>query len=544
MTSQRRGITAIAITFAVSIVFIALAVGLIFILTSETKEVGFRAMEKKALYIAEGGAEWSIANIQTNIISKYDASKSVSSVLSWLDGLESQQIFTDQAVGDGTFIATVTDVADVPGENRRKLTISSTGKFGQVEKTVSVDCIFGFAASRVFDNAYFINNYGWLWGGAQIFQGDLRANGAFSVRGAQRVNGDVYASSGIDTSQGSLFYDDLARYYSTASNRARPGDPPYPGGPEFPGGYDGFEDMYDASGYPRDPANPQLHPNQNIIDMPYLGDLSYYQSLASGQNGTISQNGQVLVNNTYNGTISLIGTTANPIVINGPVVVTEDVIIKGVVEGQGSIYTGRNIHVIGDVTYKNPPSWPKPDYNPQGTAASNIGRDFLGLCSKGNVIIGNYKWSGWNICANYLAPPFTQPYIVDPSDAGIGYVSYYQGGDPYFNGNYTAYDGGTKSDGSQRKYYESSLSDSAFASLGPVNQVGQIDALVYTNHAISGRVSNMKFNGSVIGRDEAIAFQGYIMMNYDYRVKENGIEFVDIQLPISVMQPQKVKWSK
>ena len=278
--------------------------------------------------------------------------------------------------------------------------------------------------------------------------------------------------------------------------------------------------------------------------MPYLGDLSYYRDLAISEGGTISQNGVQLVTNVYEGTMSLVGTAAHPIEVDGPVVVSEDVVLKGVISGQGTIYAGRNVHIIDDLTYDDPPEWPKPDYNPETTASNNVNSDLVALCAKGNVVMGNYRHGGWNYVRYFIRPPFTSPYIVDATDADIGYVSYYQGDDPYFDGNYTSYDGGVKGDGSSRRYYESSLSDSAFNALGPSNNINQIDALVYTNHLVGGRVRNMNFNGSVIGRDEGIVFSGYVTMNYDYRVKERGNEYININLPLSIMDPEEVSWTE
>lgn len=544
MRAHKKGLTAITITFVVSFVLIAIALGLVFLLTTETREVGHRSLSKQAYYIAEGGAEKAIISIQSSIETTYASTHSISQILMWLDNLSGAQYINNQTLGKGKYSVTIESVTQIPVQNKRKVKIVSTGTVGQVSETIKVEVIYGFGVSRVFDNTYFINNYGWFWGGAEKFQGDVRANGQFSVRGAQRVNGDVYATEGVDTSQGSFFYDDLDRYYQTASTRARPGDPPCPGGGSYPGGYDAFADMYDSSGYARDPNNPQIHGAEEETPMPYLGDLSYYQQLAISQNGTIKQGSQTIVNNVYSGTLTLVGTSQNPIKIDGPVVVTNDVILKGVVQGQGTIYAGRNVHIIGNLTYKNPPSWPKPDYNASQTALANVNKDFLGLCSKGNVVMGDYTSSGWSQVKDFLDPSFTNPYVVDQTDSSIGYVSYWQGGEPYFDGDYLAYDGGKKSDNSNRRYYESSLSNSQFQNLNPTNSISQIDALVYTNHVIAGRVSNMNFNGSVIARDEAIVFAGYVTMNFDYRVKENGNEYVDIELPITVLPPQRLSWSR
>ncbi len=86
------------------------------------------------------------------------------------------------------------------------------------------------------------------------------------------------------------------------------------------------------------------------------------------------------------GAVILIGTWDFPITIDGPVVFESDVLIRGVVSGRGTIYSGRNIHVIGDITYKNPPYWPKD----RGANPDSAGKDMLVLISRGSIVIGNY----------------------------------------------------------------------------------------------------------------------------------------------------------
>ncbi|MFA4857731.1 MAG: hypothetical protein WC901_03675 [Candidatus Margulisiibacteriota bacterium] len=539
---QQRGVTAIMMTFVISIVLVAIAAALVYILTAETREVGYRGQEKQALYLAQAGIEKATTTLQSSIESYYATTLDVILTLEMIDCQVGTYPASEEALGSGTFTVQITSI-EVPAEfDRRNITFRATGSVGGVTKTVLSVKTFGFSASKVFDSTYFINNYGWFYGGAQQFQGDVRANGNFVVQGAQKINGDVYASGTIDESAGSFFYDSLDRYYTTASTRARPGDPPAPGEAEFAGGYDGFADGYDSYGDPRDTETPQQHPDQDVVDMPYLGDLDYYQNLAIEENGTVKIDGATIINNNYTGTVVLVGTSTSPIVIDGPVVVSDDVIIKGVVSGQGTIYAGRNVHIIADISYQNPPSWPKPDYDPEDTADENVDKDFLCLSAKGNVVLGDYNHSGWAVVKDYIQPPFTSAYAVDATDAGNGYVSYYSDGTPYFDGNYTDYDGGAKSDGASRKFYESSLSDTQFSSYSPTIRIDQIDALVYTNHLVGGRVNNMNFNGSVIGRDDGIAFTGSLTMNYDYRVREQGREYVNINLPLSVMDPEEVSW--
>ena len=271
--------------------------------------------------------------------------------------------------------------------------------------------------------------------------------------------------------------------------------------------------------------------------MPYLGDLSYYTSLASSKNGTITQGGTTLVSGTYSGNIVLIGTAASPIEISGPVVVTGDVLIRGTVSGQGTIYSGRNTHILGDIEYADAASWPKPDTDPDATDALNDTKDFLGLAAKGNIVVGDYTANDWKTnVSSYLEPSFTQAYEVDPSDADIGYVSYTSGGDSYFDGDYTAYDGGTKTDGTNRRFYESSYDNSYFSSIADKSsQIRTVDAVMYTNHAFAGKVGSFTINGSLVSRDEAIIYSGNLTMNYDVRAKFRGSQ--DFFLPRALALP-------
>lgn len=86
------------------------------------------------------------------------------------------------------------------------------------------------------------------------------------------------------------------------------------------------------------------------------------------------------------GAVFLIGTWDFPIVINGTVVFTSDVLIRGFVTGHGTIVSGRNIHIIGDICYKNPPFWPYAG----GSEPSTKGKDRLELVSRGSIVFGNY----------------------------------------------------------------------------------------------------------------------------------------------------------
>lgn len=103
------------------------------------------------------------------------------------------------------------------------------------------------------------------------------------------------------------------------------------------------------------------------------------------------------ISRVHNGNLVLIGTPANPIVIDKDIYVSGDVVIKGVVRGRGAIYAGRNLYIAGNVTYQNPPSKPGQgvcagETDPDRCARLNIasGRDELRLAARSNIIVGDY----------------------------------------------------------------------------------------------------------------------------------------------------------
>ncbi len=103
------------------------------------------------------------------------------------------------------------------------------------------------------------------------------------------------------------------------------------------------------------------------------------------------------LNSVTDGNVIMIGTAAQPINLDKDIFVEGDVIIKGVVTGQGAIYTGRNIYIAGNLTVKNPPDAPStgvcatiPD--PDDCAKENIAqhKDTLRLGARGSIIMGDY----------------------------------------------------------------------------------------------------------------------------------------------------------
>jgi len=92
------------------------------------------------------------------------------------------------------------------------------------------------------------------------------------------------------------------------------------------------------------------------------------------------------VSGTYNGNLILVGTDANPIVINSQVAVDGDVIIKGKISGDGQIFARGNVYVAGDVTYKDGSDAGNRTFGVGAGGGSNA----LSLAAGGNIMVGDY----------------------------------------------------------------------------------------------------------------------------------------------------------
>lgn len=224
------------------------------------------------------------------------------------------------------------------------------------------------------------------------------------------------------------------------------------------------------------------------------------------------------------GSAALLGDDAHPIKIHGPVTIMGDVAIKGTVEGQGTLYTGRNVHVIGDVVYKDPPSFTGSD--PDVIDKANEKRTVLALCARGSVMMGNVQ----NFSTNplqYMKPPFTKDRRDDSTGQTIAAFD--------ATANDTGY---TMQGGGTPKKYQSLFGNTWINSNS--SAINRIDAVLYTNNCVGGLVggtNGFTVNGALICKDEAMVanLNGKRMtLNYDTRIKERSIDqkpLIDIDLP-------------
>ena len=533
----------------------------------------------------------------------------------------------------------------------------------KVEVTLMERVVFGTGQSPVFDYAYFVNNYGWMSGSTITINGDMRANGNVSLS-QSTVNGRIYAAAndelgvkGEVTLSGSPRIKGTSDYRSAASSRARPDVADY----NVKGAYDApsqsgvirkptyYSDQYDEDGRWRPVAVDGtgtrgetsgatiVNEGSDSLPMPFVSDLDAYVEYAEsyvrsdgGKGGRLSypavsytdaagetktvSGGTVSGHYTGtgpsgdptaadNGALVLVGTLADPIVIDGPVVVDSDVVIKGYVKGQGTIYSGRNVHVIGDVKYVSPPNWGHVDADDAAVAQANAKKDMLGLVAKGNIVCGDSSDSTWhNSVDRYIrgkavsSSSVVNSYACDESDANIGYPSTFAGDYTAVEqvsglsskmaasapGGYDAASGqfgklrsvtveldtyheeayydrwgrymGTKSvrdtktelqTSYDRRYYETVCDDYVLKSLKD-SAVMQIDAVVYNNHGAFGTLGRngyyVNVNGSLICRDEALIYTASgLRFNWDMRLKSKETQST-LSLPVGPVDPYVSEW--
>lgn len=233
---------------------------------------------------------------------------------------------------------------------------------------------------------------------------------------------------------------------------------------------------------------------------------------------------RVSSNGVVSGSVLLVGTDAHPIRIHGPVAIEGDAAIAGTVQGQGTLYTQRNVHIIGSVKYKNPPDFRGAD--PVAVDKSVERKDFLGLAASQSIIMGDTTRFRNPYPLKYMTPPFTKPRLDEDGNTI-----------PAFNATHT--------DGWGIKRYQSVLefdpaTSASYKSIA-AGGVNQIDAILYTNFVGGGNVGTsgggMTLNGTIISRDESIVTWSLpIRMNYDNRIRErevNQAPLIDLDLPRS-----------
>ena len=73
-----------------------------------------------------------------------------------------------------------------------------------------------------------------------------------------------------------------------------------------------------------------------------------------------------------------------------------------------------------------------------------------------------------------------------------------------------------------------------------------MDAALYNNHAVMGKIGQCQFNGALVCRDEAIIYTTSVVFNWDIRLgseskDSEGMENF-IYLPMTLIAPYTISW--
>ncbi len=465
--------------------------------------------------------------------------------------------------------------------------------------------------SGVFDYAYFVNNYGWMYGfdGEQlVVNGDMRSNGDFEFRyGRPITNGTIIAAANeklTPRANGYIIVEGgtAPRQWTTSTYITNQTSNYRGQGPYMRQGYSSsvhgaigsstFNEwrdyLYEATGQMigGSPFGAVLadsrgtrrfdgtvldnRPTREMV-LPNLNDLSYYLNLsqtwrdpkATYRDGTSnpyynqgafvevwnpSRNRyeRISTNGVINGSVALIGYRNYPIRIHGPVTVTQDVVIRGYVEGQGTLYAGRNVHIVGDIIYKNPPDFRGSNFN---TVLNNVERkDALGLAARGSIMMGNTRQFNDPYPLRYMTPPFTRGRY----DENGNWIPPFNALERDETGRYryqSAYGSADQSD-IERLSLQIDI-DQNGSITADERGISRIDAVLFTNFVGGGNLATdglgLTINGTIIAKDEAMVLWSVPMwFNYDWRIRERSLDdtpLINIELP-RVAAVRRMAWQR
>lgn len=464
-------------------------------------------------------------------------------------------------------------------------------------RSVRATVRYQLGPSEVFDYGYFLNNWGWFYGNTIYCNGNVRSNGQFDAAG--------YAP----TITGQPLYDSVAWAGSTATLSGYQDDN---GDGLLDGNDGGTFSSWDVVGAQNVVGNggeeANQHEFQDQVPMPNLSDLSVYEGSAIAQSGRITIGGVEMCDAVLGDEagekqhLYLVGTAANPIVLDGPVVVRGDVLISGVVTGQGAIYSGGNVYCPKSITYRNGPATPRPASNTQAATeawlSANGDKDFLGLFARENVVVGDFTDATWR---TYVGWWLADDMNASAEDAGLDGIPHTRAGkdgvlgtadDDVLEGDgtftiehYTESDAalglipagfdvgdpipGTGEDIDGDGVYDPriTLADMDLAAaLNTTNWAGNIpaagvasyasissiranrlDAVFYTNHAFCWTVlggSPAQINGALVSRNESIVYgTPSLSFNHDARLLGGASGRASNLLPSTIQPMEILRWT-
>ncbi len=469
----------------------------------------------------------------------------------YICSINSKYVFVDALLGSSTSRRlAITAYAYVPGK-----AAYDSGDPDAIRADAHAVVEVRFRGSEVFDYSYFINHWGWFFGDSITSNGNVRSNGQFDFG---HHHSEVNGSPRYEAAHGSQ----LLGYIDDNGDGVKDGSDG--------GAYSSVSILNTTHVDGVDGESGNSHVTPNVVKMPNLEQLDFYEQRATARGASIGVEGSFEVEGVVGDdpaepqNLYLVGTPENPILLNGPVVVRGSVILSGYVSGQGSIYSGGNIYIADDVIYMNGPESVRPSSNDQQSVedwrSESSGRDSLGLFAREHIVVGDFTDDWWqeNVAAwvghdlnkssedagidgiqNTREGPDGILGTADDDfleDDGVWTVSHYTEEDAERNlipegkvpgdvipGSGEDIDGDGNFDGTTRMSefdLPQSLSRENWAgnlqegqetySDVSNSEIGRLDAAFYTNHTFAAVVSNpagrIQINGAVVSRNESIIY--------------------------------------
>lgn len=609
--SSRRGSALIgALIVAASLIGLVFATTVVSSVEVRESRQGIDAI--RAQYVAEAGFERSLATMR-DAVRKTSVYDPLGGLESLVEALGEGRTFDAEPLLDG--VATVGQYSvSMQVEERTAesitITVASTGYVpaapanlppGQALRaweSHATTVRFSLAPSEVFDNAYFINNWGWFYGNSIVANGNARSNGQFDA-----ANYRPWAN-GQPLYEGVVWSGNVPSLLGYQDDN---GDGLEDGGDG--GVYAGW-DIVRAQNLRGVGGNAEnQHSYQDHVEMPNLSNLAMYEAEAAAAGSSISIRGASVTNAVYGDeggelqNLFLVGTEADPIVLDGPVVVRGNVMISGVVTGKGAIYAGGNVYCPDSVRYLNPPTTPRPADNTQAQTEAwleeNHDRDFLGLFARESVIVGDHTNSTWRSYVSGWMNHSMNESAEDSGEDGIpntyaGRDGIYgtadddvlEGDNTFTTSQYSAedaehglippgYDVGDSIPGSgedidgdgvyddrttmadidfterlDRGHWGGNMPATGIANYRDIASLyaSQLDAVIYTNHSFCWVVFGSdpaRINGSLVCRNENIVYgTPSVSFNHDARLLGGLSGIAGSLLPQTVQPPQVVRWER
>ncbi len=468
---DERGVALVTVMFVVAVLSVmGLALLASSALSLRSADAGRDDADLK--YIAEAGIDRMVGDISCSLVGQpnldhifdtyvelhltHGRSRGADGVAGNSD--DSGRDYVDVAHGRGKYTINILCYPPTIAQARElefvDMNIRSTAELDGKTKTLSSIVRLKLIPSRVFDNAYFMNNFGWMSGwacGSLYFHGNLRANGDVRLYGScVRGRGTPYYekvvtddlinrihNGGIIAGRQIIQAQNCQNEFGVAANQLQYQDiVPMPNlsdlnlyvraAREWNGGTPGPDDVW---GTPDDTGGSLLQVWDAKLNRyrTYRGCIGCNLGPDATWNTADDRYGRDGVVNTDDdeSPFMILDGSVQPIIINGPVVVgspgvdglwnttdewdagglrpmTGAIVIRGRVSGQGSLYTPGNIYIAGEIRYFNPPQPHLP-----GSAATPAGTGYGNAVSLTHPTMTELAIEGWRKLTSATAPAGT-----------------------------------------------------------------------------------------------------------------------------------------